>query len=58
MKSCTGTVRHICTGSSITRSSARNDPYLIMPTSGDHIGRRFVNGDADDDITNHFLEVR
>jgi hypothetical protein len=35
-----------------------NDPYMILPTSGDYIGRRFVNGEADDDITNHLIEVR
>jgi len=35
-----------------------NDPYAILPTSGDYIGRRFVGGGADDDITNHLLEVR
>jgi hypothetical protein len=36
-----------------------NDPYLILPRSGDFIGRRFVsNNSVDDDITNHLLEVR
>jgi len=35
-----------------------NDPYMILPISGDYIGRQFVGGEADDDITNHLLEVR
>ena len=39
-------------------SRPTNDPYVILPTSGDYIGRRFVNGNADDDITNHLPEVR
>jgi hypothetical protein len=40
-------------------SRPTNDPYAIMPTSGDYIGRKFVtNNFGDDDITNHLLEVR
>ena len=44
-------------------SRPKNDPYLILPTSGDYIGRilgtgNFANGGMTDDITNHLLEVR
>jgi prepilin-type N-terminal cleavage/methylation domain-containing protein len=40
-------------------SRPMNDPYTILPVSGDYIGRIFVtNNYADDDITNHLLEVR
>lgn len=40
-------------------SRPMNDPYMILPMSGDYIGRKFVtNNHADDDITNHTLEVR
>ncbi len=39
-------------------SRPMNDPYVILPRAGDYVGRRFVNGNADDDLTNHLLEVR
>jgi hypothetical protein len=40
-------------------SRPMNDPYMILPVSGDYIGRIFVtNNHADDDITSHLLEVR
>jgi prepilin-type N-terminal cleavage/methylation domain-containing protein len=38
-----------------------NDPYLILPKSGDYVGRQFSSNnasDVDDDITNHLLETR
>ncbi len=45
--------------SGIWLSRPLNDPYMILPKSGDYVGRRFVtNNDADDDITNHLLEMR
>jgi len=45
--------------SGVWPSRPRNDPYMILPVSGDYIGRRFVtNTDVEDDITNHLLEVR
>ncbi len=39
-------------------SRPMNDPYVILPTSGDYVGRRFINGDGDDDITNHLILVQ
>jgi hypothetical protein len=45
--------------SGIWTSRPTNDPYMILPESGDYIGRIFVTDDsAGDDITNHLLEVR
>ncbi|MHB9067080.1 MAG: type II secretion system protein [Pirellulaceae bacterium] len=45
--------------SAVWPSRPMNDPYMIMPVSGDYVGRRFVtNNVGDDDITNHLLEVR
>jgi len=38
-----------------------NDPYMILPISGDYVGRPFLDINADDDaddITNHLLETR
>jgi hypothetical protein len=50
-------------GSPIWPSRPKNDPYLILPKSGDYIGRilgtgDFASGAMTDDITNHLLEVR
>ena len=50
-------------GSSIWTSRPKNDPYLILPTSRDYIGRilgtsDFASTGLSDDITNHLLEVR
>jgi len=50
-------------GSLIWLSRPKNDPYMILPTSGDYIGRilgtrDFANTGTTDDITNHLLEVR
>jgi hypothetical protein len=39
-------------------SRPMNDPYVILPTSGDYIGRKFINGDGDDDITSHLIQVQ
>ncbi|MHB0957647.1 MAG: type II secretion system protein [Pirellulaceae bacterium] len=45
--------------SGLWSSRPMNDPYMILPKSGDYVGRRFVtNNVGDDDITNHLLEVR
>ncbi len=44
--------------SGVWPSRPMNDPYVILPTSGDYIGRKFINGDGDDDITNHLIQVQ